>query len=333
MIHSWHAAAWRQLTNHWQTLSHAYLLLGKENTGKTAFAHHFAQTLLCEKNTATYEPCGQCPSCHLFTQGTHPDFYTLTPDITETTEGTGSRKLLQIKIDAVRAILPPLTQTSVRGGRRVVLISPAETLNVQAANALLKILEEPPQAVVFILVSHNRDRVLPTIKSRCRSLVLPAPTAEQALQYWQDTHPDMSQEQAQALLAFHSHAPLFAMQPEQDALREQLLDVLAQPRLLAILDWAAECDKQKYPLAWLLDCMHKWLIDLSLISQTMPPLYYPQRAGSLHTLANKTNPATLFALIAKVNRLHPYGYHSLNVKMQAEDVLCEYLSAVSKKTR
>ena len=326
MIYPWHETAWQQLTAHWHALHHAWLLVGKENTGKTAFARHFAQALLCEHLRDTHAPCGECPSCHLFLQGTHPDFYALTPEQPEN-EDSGSRKLLQIKIDAVREILEPLTQSSVRGGRRVVLINPAENMNVQAANALLKMLEEPPEAVIFLLVSHNRDRLLPTIKSRCRQLLLPNPTREAALDYLRGQHT----ENAENLLAFHSGAPLFRAAPEQDALREKLLGLLAAPRLLAILDYAAEYDKQKFPLAFLLDWLQKWLIDVSLAQQNIAPMYYPQHATPLTQIAAKIKSATLFQLSGSIKRLHPYGYHSLNVKMQAEYLLCGYLTATLKK--
>ena len=326
MIYPWHEAAWQQLTQHWQNQPNAWLFTGKAGTGKTAFARHFAQVLLCETPSEQHQPCGQCASCHLFLQGTHPDFYALQPEQPETE--AGSRKLLQIKIDAVRAILEPLTQSSIRGGRRVVLINPAESMNIQAANALLKMLEEPPEAVIFLLVTHNRDRLLPTIKSRCRQMLLPAPSQEVALDYLRGQQIG----QPENLLAFHSGAPLFAHAPEQDALREKLLALLAAPRLLAILDYAAEYDKQKFPLAFLLDWLQKWLIDIALAQRNIAPLYYPQHTAPIAQIAAKTNPATLFALSGSLKSLHPYGYHSLNVKMQTEFLLCDYLSATLKKS-
>ena len=326
MIYPWHSNTWQQLTTHWHHQPNAWLLLGKSNTGKSAFALHLAQSLLCESPQPHHDPCGTCPSCHLFNQGTHPDFYSLTPEQPE--EGTTSRKLLNIKIDAVRAILEPLMQSSVRGGRRVVLINPAESLNTQAANALLKILEEPPEAVIFLLVAHNRDRVLPTIKSRCRQLLLPAPHFQAALIFAKK----QQIENAENLLAFHSHAPLFPHTPEQDELREKLIDLLAQPRLLAILDYAAEFDKTKLPLATLLDWMNKWLIDLALAQQNMNVMYYPHHKDSLKNLATQTNPATLFHFQAALNALAPYGHHSLNVKMQTESLLCEYLTFTQNKS-
>lgn len=327
MIYPWHSNTWQHIVAHWQQQPNAWLLHGKQNIGKTAFALHVAQALLCEKPHVQHEPCGVCPSCHLFANKTHPDFYTLSPEQSDNTNTT--RKLLNIKIDAVRAILEPLTQSSIRGGRRVVLINPAESLNIQAANALLKILEEPPESVIFLLVTHNRDRLLPTIKSRCRQLVLPAPSHQEALLYIQN----QNIENAEELLAFHSYAPLFPSEPEQDKLRDTLLKLLASPRLLAILDYAAEFDKSNLPLATLLDWLNKWLIDLALAQQNIKTMYYPKYSNNLKDIALKTNPATLFRFQATLNTLAPYGNHSLNVRIQAESLLCEYLTFTQNKIK
>lgn len=328
MIYPWHTNAWQQIIHHWHQQPNAWLLLGKPNTGKSAFAQHFAQALLCETPQASREPCGVCASCHLFASNSHPDFYTLQPDHSD--EHPHSRALFNIKIDAVRAILEPLTQSSMRGGHRVVLINPAESLNTQAANALLKILEEPPESVIFLLVAQHRDRLLATIKSRCRQLVLPSPSHQAALNFVQQQRNLVN---AENLLAFHHHAPLFEHTPEQDKLRDELLHLLIEPRLLSILDYATEFDKSKLPLASLLNWLNKWLIDLALAQQNMAALYYPQFAGSLKQIATKTNPATLFRFQATLNTLAPYGHHSLNVRMQTESLLCEYLTFTQNKTK
>ncbi|EGZ43939.1 DNA polymerase III subunit delta' [Neisseria wadsworthii] len=320
MIYPWHTEQWQQIAEHWHTRPNAWLFSGKENTGKTTFARHLAQALLCESPTASHEPCGTCPSCHLFSQNSHPDFYELTPEIPEG-EAVG-RKLLQIKIDAVRELIAQVQLTSVRGGLRVVLIHPAESMNLQAANGLLKILEEPPADVVFLLISHNRDKLLPTIKSRCRQMVLPAPSYKEALTYLNNNQT----ENAAALLAFHSGAPLFPLDAEQDEMREELCALLAQPRLLAILDYAAAFDKKKWPLAIFIDWLQKWLLDIGLAQQKIAPLYFPDYAAKLTDIAQTTNPATLFTLTDTLNRLSPYGHHTLSVKMQLEFLLTEYLS-------
>ena len=320
MIYPWHESAWRQLAAQWGNRPNAWLLTGRRDTGKTAFARHLAQALLCEQPQAEHQPCGNCPSCHLFAQGSHPDYYELAPELPA--EGESARKLLQIKIDAVRAVLAPLLQSSVRGGLRVVLVQPAETMNTHAANALLKMLEEPPASVVFLLVTHNKDRLLPTIKSRCRPFLLPAPSAEEALGYLKTQNTP----QAEALLAFHSGAPLFAAEPEQDAMREELCQLLAKPRLLAMLDYAAAFDKQKWPLAVFLDWLHKWLADTALAQQNLPPLYYPHHQAAIFQVASRTRGTTLFQLVHTLNRLSPYGRHTLSVRMQIENLLTNYLA-------
>ena len=319
MIYPWHQPQWRQLAEHWRNRPNAWLFTGRENTGKTVFARFAAQALLCEAQDAKGEPCGRCASCHLFEQGNHPDFYELTPETPE--EGTGGRKLLQIKIDAVRDVIENVYLSSVRGGLRVVLVHPAESMNIQAANALLKVLEEPPQGVVFLLVSHSRDKLLPTIKSRCRQMVLPAPEYGEALRYLET----QQIENAGRLLEFHGGAPLFAQDEQGDAAREELLQLLAAPRLLAALDYAAAFDRLKYPLAVFVGWMQKWLLDIGLAQQGMPPLYYPDHAAALQRIAAKTDAGRLFALYGRLNGLSPYGYHTLSVKMQLEYLLAEYL--------
>lgn len=325
MIYPWQQTTWQQLAEHWPQQPHAWLLHGKAGTGKLAFAQHLAQALLCENPQPQHQPCGHCPSCHLFAQHSHPDLCTLTPEIPE--GDNVARKLLQIKVDAVRAVLDFIHLSAHRGGQRVVLVHPAESMNTQAANALLKALEEPPPQMVFILVSHNKDALLPTIKSRCRALALPMPTQQQALAYLHA----QDQADAEALLAFHGGAPLFADNPAQDDLRAQLLALLAQPRLLALLDYAALFDRQKLPLAILIDWLQKWLLDIGLAQHNRAPLYYPAWQAALNQLAGRTTALPLLALTERLNTLAPYGQHTLNVKMQAEDLLIDYLNFWQQK--
>jgi len=120
-------------------------------------------------------------------------------------------------------------------------------------------------------------------------------------------------------------APLFDEDPGQTALRGELLQLLAAPRLLAVLDYAAAFDKQKQPLAVFLDWLQKWLLDIGLAQQNMPPLYYPASREQSAAVAGRTTPAALFRLNGRLNELIPYGRHTLSVKMQLEYLLTEYL--------
>ena len=95
--------------------------------------------------------------------------------------------------------------------------------------------------------------------------------------------------------------------------------------MLAVLDYAAAFDKQKQPLAVFLDWLQKWLLDIGLAQQNMPPLYYPASREQSAAVAGRTTPAALFRLNGRLNELIPYGRHTLSVKMQLEYLLTEYL--------
>ena len=324
MIYPWQHTYWQQLMEHWSHNPHAWLFYGSAGIGKYTFAKYLAQALLCEQPLADHQPCLQCHSCVLFAQNSHPDLLMITPEETAGNE----RKRSLIKVEEVRRIWDFAHLTAHRGGNRVIFIYPAEYMNMQAANALLKILEEPPAGVVFILVSHHKDRLIATIKSRCRQIALPLPSATEALAFVQQQHGD----QAEALLAFHGGTPIFTEIEQHSQLRIELLHLLAKPRLLAILNYAYRFDQQKLALATFLDWLGKWLLDLALTQQNQLARYYPQQQDQLNQVAVRSQPLALFALIDRLNKLSPYGQHTLNVKMQLEDLLIDYLALWQGKT-
>lgn len=325
MIYPWLEPVWQQIAQHWQQQPQAWLLYGHPGIGKREFAEYLAQALLCESPLANHQPCGTCTSCHLFSQHSHPDFLMVAPE--EADSDGGERKLAQIKVETIRNVLDFAHLSAHRGGKRVALIYPAESMNTQAANALLKILEEPPAGMVFILVSHQKDRLLPTIKSRCRQVVLTMPTPAEALAFAQQLHGEKTAD----LLAFHGGAPLFSDNDSHTQLRNELIPLLVKPRLIAMLDYAAAFDKQKLALATFLDWLAKWLLDMSLAQQHMCAMYYPAWQNALNEITAQIDPLSLFALIDRVNALAPYGKHTLNVKMQLEDLLIDYLNVWQHK--
>lgn len=195
----WQQEIWAQLSRQIQSqrLPHGLLLAGIEGVGKLRLAQVLAQRLLCLTQAAELA-CGRCKGCQLLAAGTHPDLLVLAP------EAAGKA----IKIDAVRAANDFLAKTAQQGGRKVVLISPAEAMTTAAANALLKSLEEPAGLSHVILVSHQTSSVLPTIRSRCRLLALGQPPVEQVLP-WLTPLCTGRAEPAQ-LLALAGGAPLAA---------------------------------------------------------------------------------------------------------------------------
>ncbi len=152
------------------------LLQGRAGIGKLVFAEALAASLLCESPQTDGLACGQCLSCGWLEQGNHPDFRLITPEDKIETDESGaekSKKRNHILVDQIRGIADMVGLSSHRQGMRVVLLHPAEALNLESANALLKMLEEPPAGMVFVLVSHQPQRLLPTIRSRCHKVTMP----------------------------------------------------------------------------------------------------------------------------------------------------------------
>lgn len=149
-------------------LSHAYLLSGIAGIGKTDFAKQFSQLLLCDH----HNHCGICRGCKQLQAGTHPDFIFIAPE----------EKNHSIKIDQIRLLSEKLSQTAQYGGYQVVIISPSDAMPAQAANALLKTLEEPAGKVLFFLIDHQKSILPATIASRCQKLLF-APNHEKLKLY------------------------------------------------------------------------------------------------------------------------------------------------------
>ncbi|MDR1462607.1 MAG: DNA polymerase III subunit delta', partial [Azoarcus sp.] len=165
MIHPWLEPLWARLTALGERLPHALLITGAPGLGKRDLAEALAARLLCEAPVADGQACGLCTPCRWRQAGTNPDLRRLVPESDEarntadeapetgeTSSGESKAKSTQIVIAQVRAAQEALTMTSHRGGRRALIVDPAEAMNQFTANALLKLLEEPPDACTLILV-------------------------------------------------------------------------------------------------------------------------------------------------------------------------------------
>jgi DNA polymerase-3 subunit delta' len=176
-----------------QQRGHALLVHGPSGVGQFEFAHALAATWLCESPVDGLA-CGHCAGCHLMQSRTHPDFLVLMPEAVREamgwadeevrdSEGKKAKPSKELKVEAVREAIG-WTQTSASRGRgKVVLIHPAQAMNMVSANALLKTLEEPPAGVRLLLTAHDPEALLPTIRSRCQRWALALPPREQALQW------------------------------------------------------------------------------------------------------------------------------------------------------
>jgi len=198
----WHSNAWQRLLEQAGSgrLPHALLLVGPEGSGRRQFVEQFSAWLMCEES-AEQKPCGRCRACLLFQSGNHPDILMLEPE-----ENSQS-----IKIDQIRRLGQWVNQTSNQiDATKLIVIRPAEGLGVAAANSLLKNLEEPPGDTLFILVAATGAALLPTIRSRCQLLVLPAADESQAMA-WLREHNTADDETPKAALALAPGRPVAAL--------------------------------------------------------------------------------------------------------------------------
>jgi DNA polymerase-3 subunit delta' len=252
-LHPWNRAQADRLLTDPGRLPHALLLAGPAGLGKNAFAWHLARRLLCTQPTADAQPCGSCHSCRLYQAGNHPDVAHIAP----AEPGKG------ILIDQIRALADFLQLKAHSAPRKVAVISPAEAMNLNAANALLKMLEEPPAGSYLFLVGTQLQRLPATIRSRCTRVEFPRPERRVALD-WLHAQGEGAAE-AELLLDLADGAPLRALELKRTdylAQRRQLMDdvtALAGPQpdpLACAARWktlgAARC------LAWL----EAWVADM-----------------------------------------------------------------------
>jgi len=219
----WQQESWQHVIKQAKSnsLPHAFLFSGLEGIGKLDFARTLSNYLLCEnvnKHSASDEACGECKQCKLFAAETHPDYKQILPE-----EGSSV-----LKIDTIRELMQFFQKSSMQGGRKVSILAPAEALNHNAANALLKTLEEPTPGSVIILVSHCPGQLLPTIRSRCQVVDFKVPSYDCAHK-WLSTEIEKtsgkqySSESLGSLLSLASNAPLkAAMYSDINALEENL---------------------------------------------------------------------------------------------------------------
>ncbi len=324
-IYPWQNDVWRLLNINKQSRAHALLLHGRVGIGKYDFARHLSQSLLCRSADEHGHGCGVCSSCHWFNEESHPDFRKLSPGQAPDADEEGvsvkkTKKKTHISVEQVRELSDFLSMSShLAGGARVVLIHPSEALNLASANALLKTLEEPADGVVFILVAHHLQRLLPTIISRCQKIHMPTPDDALALEWLQAQGVD----NAVAQLAYWDGSPIRVLNEQvQFGQMKDIWRLLAQGRSLQANAAAASFIGDSVEMG--LIALQKWIYDIVALKITHNVHYHPLYKEPLQALANQAHLKDLFQLQKKIDELRKLALHPLNHDVQMESVLLEY---------
>ncbi len=320
MLYPWQAEIWNQATRYLSDnrLAHAILLSGPAAIGKLEFSLSFIQRLNCTNPTLDNLACGECKDCHLFTAETHPDVRLLNHD-----ESLDKNKVEQVKIDEIREINQFMTLSRQQGAFKIVCINHAETMNVNAANALLKTLEEPAENSILVLISHRAEALLATIKSRCQIWKFKLPDEKESLAW-------LSQQQKsddwRELLQVAGNRPLLAKELQKSGLGKTRMAYYNELGLF--LQGKARVTKvsaklQDEQLERLVSWQQSWCADLIRCHYDNQPvtLENPDIRRTLHSLVGRVDLHSLFRFMDKLIEFRRFSSAPLNKRLFIEDML------------
>lgn len=342
-VHPWNIDKAKTLTQDRARLPHALLLCGPKGLGKNALATWLAQCLLCAQPSAAGAACGQCQNCRLFGSASHPDLHVVQPEaIYKASEellaqyaqryapadkSKESKDSTVIRIDQIRSLIENAQTRPQIGACKVLVLSPADSMNVNAANSLLKLLEEPPADSYLLLIADRPARLPATIRSRCARVDLATPPAAVALAWLVER--GLPEQQARLLLDVAGGAPLAAQGLAQS-------DFLAQ-RSVLLEDMEKLAGGQTDPLT----CAARWktlgaercllwlqgyLSDLVGTGMRATPghLYNPDSESRLQALEKRLDLKQLFQFADVVGHNRALLGGPLDEQLMLEDTLIRW---------
>ncbi|MEM7196388.1 MAG: hypothetical protein AAF402_15740 [Pseudomonadota bacterium] len=336
VIYPWLESEWHRLVSAGRQLHHGLLLTGNHGIGKLEFALLFAQHLFCERKTDDGLGCDQCHNCRLFLAGTHPDLHLLTTEhqvvnsehelveayANRYQESTARDKKANpsrvLPVDQVRTLIGHFGTSSHIASHRVALIAPADAMNLSAANALLKLLEEPPGSSTLLLVSDNPGFLPATIRSRCMKIPLAAPVDNVASNWLSQWIPEAD---AEYMVSLIDAGPLAVRHlATHDFLQNhrQMLAAVAglSDRRLSGLDAAAMFGKMNF--RQVLNWLQRFTSDLiRWIGGQNPPVWQGEITLSIERLSVRN----LFFLYDKITFYRKISREPVNEQIVLEDLM------------
>ena len=332
----WLEGAAAQLSALTGTLPNSILLHGAAGCGGFELARAFAASLLCESPLMDGAPCGECPGCKLVAAGTHPDLkiivseylaelYDLPYSAAENETTDKKKRSRELRIHQFRALSDFVVTSSHRGGRRIVLVYPAEMIRAVAAASLLKTLEEPTNGLHFILVADDIDGVLPTIRSRSRLLRLNRPSVAESLA-WLKTQ---RVRDAEEKLALSGNSPIAVAENRAGETLpakavSAMLNNLFTARSLSVTDILAMYSSDMTPPA-VAAFLSRFSYDLLRVKAGLAPYYFIKLRDEMIDVVELTSEEKLFAWNEKVLAMARAAEHPLAPQQVFESVMIAYI--------
>ena len=298
-------------------ISHAYILTGEEGTGRKSIANAFAMTLLCEKGGT--EPCMVCHSCKQALSGNHPDLIYVTHE-----------KPASIGVDDIREQINDTIQIRPYSSYyKIYIVDEAEKMTVQAQNALLKTIEEPPSYAVIILITTNQEAFLPTILSRCVQLKL-KPLKDFTVKSYLTEHLKVPEKDAELCAAFArgnlGKSIHLASSEEFKELYRRVMSLLKNVGSMDIgmlLDCIREIKEQNFDIYEVLDLMQLWYRDVLMykVTKDMNLLVFKDEYRMINETGQKIDYAGLEAILAAIDTARTRLEANVNLDLAMELLL------------
>ncbi len=293
-------------------LSHAYLFTGPRKREKLEIARYFAKALNCTRPLENGDSCDQCAHCRRIDHGNFPDFQVV---------GAPGES---IKIDQIRSLQQFLAVRSQEAERKVYVLNGAENMTIQAANSLLKMIEEPPAPSVAILLAGHRGQLLPTIVSRCQEVAFPSPSPQELAAQLQQSgikpayasilsRLEVDPEQAKALVEGEGFAEALNLVIQWGE------EVIRQPvKATAILQALFQSGQEK----WAFDLLILWIRDLLLIQmQQHELLAFVEYRTQLTRQAGQWSQERLLFFLERFFGLQRLKKNNLNLQLAVEEIM------------
>jgi DNA polymerase III subunit delta' len=307
-------------------VGHAYLITGPDQIGKMTLARTFAQALNCKTDEIGQRPCGKCRACTLIAGNRHPDVRVVLPEVSE-------RGIRSIKIEQIRQLQQDLSLSAYEARYKIALLKRFDTANVNAANAFLKTLEEPPAKVILILTAADSESLLPTIISRCRVLSLrpiPTPFIEESLMTrWQ-----VKTNQANLLAHLAGGRIGWAIEASSDPAllqsRTTSLDRLSealQGNLVARFNLAERLSRKSENLPVMMQTWSCWWRDLALLAfdrRSQERIFNIDQIEGLHKLAGVWPSQDILRSLVQTERAMTLLKKNANARLVLENVFLTY---------
>lgn len=307
-------------------LAHAYLFYGPEHIGKEMVANYFAASLLCQelriKNQESRIPCKECVYCQQVFKGIHPDIYRL--------EKQQDKK--NIGIDEIRQLQRKLSLSSLTGSYKIAIINNADDLSLEAANSLLKTIEEPSEKAIIILLARHINLLPLTIHSRCRILRF-LPVSKEEISLYLKKNFNLSETRARELVHLARGLPglavSFVLSPKvlNDRM-EQIKEFISIAdgdivRRFSILQKLLSPNKEK--LNWLLSIWQSVVRDLFLIKNKQEDLVINFFIKpKLKTLASKYSAENLVSILTEIAKTRQYLAQNVNPRLALENLILKF---------